>query len=100
MSITEFIKEQATARAIAASALTVELKINGIEISAGCDKNGIEVPLGLDKLADILGVEIKTVETPVSYDPRSIEQTEYIEYNGSKFYKKHFIRKEDTENEG
>lgn len=99
MTINEFIKEQAKVRAEAGQALTEPLKINGIEIDAGCTEHGIQVSYGLEELAKILSCAIQTEDKDDRYDNGMIRRMTYIDVNGTRFYKINYVKKEETENE-
>ena len=99
MTIAEFIKEQAKARAEAAAVLKTPLHINGIEINAGCTELGIEVDKGIDLLANTLVSEVKTEDEDCKYDPTQIHRTIYFTLEGTRFYQNCYIKKEDKGNE-
>lgn len=100
-TITEFIKEQADARAEAAAVLAEPLEVNGIKISAGCTKGGIEVESGIGFLAKILGCEDKllTTDEDYKYDDTQILRTIHFCLNGTRFYHTVYVKKEETKNE-
>lgn len=98
MTITEFIKEQAEVRAKAAQMLAEPLKINGIEIDAGCTERGIQTDYGLEDLAKILGCGIQTEDNDDRYDNTVIHRMTYIKVNGIRFYRTQYIKKENTNN--
>ena len=94
MTIREFITEQADIRAQAAKELTEPLEINGIEISAGCTKDGIELRGGIEKLADVLGTEILTQDEELTYDTGRFKRTSSFIFNGTVFYEYRYIEKQ------
>lgn len=99
MKISEFIKEQAEARAKAAQALIEPLEINGIEILAGCTEYGIRVAKGIEQLADILETDIKTAFEDCCYDTSKQVEHKYFIFNDTEFYSEKTVKKESTANE-
>lgn len=59
MNVNDFIKLQVTERAKAAMVLAENVSINDVHISSGCSEEGVYVVLGLERLAEIMGLEIK-----------------------------------------
>ena len=99
MTIAEFIKEQVEARANAAQVLSDPLEINGIKITTGCTNDGIEVSCGLEALAGILDCEdkIETVDEDYKYDLTLTHRTTYFDFNGTRFYKSTYVKKENAD---
>ena len=98
MTIAEFIKEQAKVRAEAAQTLTEPLKINGIEIDAGCTEHGIQVSYGLEELAKVLSCDIQTEDRDDRYDNTAMHRMKYIDVDGTRFYYTQYIKKETINN--
>ncbi len=99
MSIAEFIATQALTRASAAQSLIEPLEINGIKITAGCDEHGIEVESGIEKLAEILDVELKVEDEDYKYDEKMFRRKTTFIVGGTTFYKVSYVKKEDNGNE-
>lgn len=79
MNVNDFIKLEVTERAKAAKVLAENISVNDIHISSGCGDFGVLVVLGLDKLAEIMGLEIKE-------EKQRDRCVRYIEVEGCRFY--------------
>lgn len=87
MTANEFLIEEINRRAEAAKILREPIKINDIEISAGCNETGITVFRGIEKLAEIMAKpEIKKAVHDCTYDTSKIVEHRYITVGGIEFY--------------
>jgi hypothetical protein len=79
MNVNDFIKLQVTERAKAAMVLAENVSINDVHISSGCNEEGVYVVLGLEKLAEIMGLEIKR-------ETKGDRGVCFVEVEGCRFY--------------
>lgn len=86
MTANEFLIEEINRRAEAAKILREPIKINGVEILAGCNGTGITVFRGIEELAEIMMREIKKTIYDCTYDTSKIEEHRYIIVGGIEFY--------------
>lgn len=90
MTVNEFLIEELNRRAEAAKVLTEDIKINDVNICAGCYRSGIRVLSGIDQIAAVTGAEIS--ERCVS--DMLIKS---VEINGAAFFQENYCKRGDTE---
>lgn len=90
MTANEFLVEELNRRAEAAKALTDDIKINDVEICAGCHGDGIRVWCGIEQVAAVTGAEIYE-----SREPDRLMQS--VEINGVVFFQETYCKRGDAE---
>ena len=90
MTVNEFLIEEINRRAEAAKALSEDIKINDVDICAGCYRDGIRVLSGIDQIAAV------TV-TKISEHRESDILIKSVEINGTVFFQENYCKRGDTE---
>lgn len=97
MSVTEFIKREINKRAAAARVLRDEIRINDIDICAGCYGGGIRVWSGIEQIAEITD-SIVTEKEEVENDWKKVIRS--VEVNGVNFYEERVEKVTGSEDAG
>lgn len=91
MTANEFLIEEINRRAEAAKVLTDDIKINDVDISGGCFRDGVRVWCGIEQIAALMGAEITDT---ANGDNRRIKS---VEINGVAFFQETYGKGGDTE---
>lgn len=91
MTANEFLIEEINRRAEAAKALSDDIKINDVDISGGCFRDGIRVWSGIEQISALTGAEITDT---ANGDNRRIKS---VEINGIAFFQETYVKGGDTE---
>lgn len=97
MSVTEFIKHEINKRAAAARILRDDIKINDIDICAGCYGGGIRVWSGIERIAEITDT-ILTESEEINNDWKKVIIS--CEVNGITFYEERVAKVTGSEDAG
>lgn len=98
-NLSQFLKDELINRALAARELKADLKVNDIFIKNGCSSDGIEILSGIEKLAEIIGEELK--EDVYAIGGYTVNELWFCygteESDIVKFYQREYIKMPDPE---